>query len=99
MSRCRFLERMKFVAIFTSNLDEFFMIRVGSLYDMVHTDAKAKDSRSGMTAQEQIQAILEEVAPLYKERDKTYSEIKKNYIHMVCVGLIIKSWSLRKRNM
>ena len=46
------LERMKFVAIFTSNLDEFFMIRVGSLYDMVHTDAKAKDSRSGMTAQE-----------------------------------------------
>ena len=31
------LERMKFVAIFTSNLDEFFMIRVGSLYDMVHT--------------------------------------------------------------
>ena len=37
------LERMKFVAIFTSNLDEFFMIRVGSLYDMVHTDAKAKD--------------------------------------------------------
>ena len=49
------LERMKFVAIFTSNLDEFFMIRVGSLYDMVHTDAKAKDS---MTAQEQIHAIL-----------------------------------------
>ena len=31
------LERMKFVAIFTSNLDEFFMIRVGSLYDMVRT--------------------------------------------------------------
>ena len=71
------LERMKFVAIFTSNLDEFFMIRVGSLYDMVHTDAKAKDSRSGMTAQEQIHAILTEVAPLYKERDKTYAEIKK----------------------
>ena len=33
------LERMKFVAIFTSNLDEFFMIRVGSLYDMAQTDA------------------------------------------------------------
>ena len=33
------LERMKFVAIFTSNLDEFFMIRVGSLFDMAHTDA------------------------------------------------------------
>ena len=34
------LERMKFVAIFTSNLDEFFMIRVGSLYDMVQTDTE-----------------------------------------------------------
>ena len=34
------LERMKFVAIFTSNLDEFFMIRVGRLYDMVTTDTE-----------------------------------------------------------
>ena len=70
-------DRLKFLSITASNLDEFFMIRVGSLYDMVHTDAKAKDSRSGMTAQEQIHAILTEVAPLYKERDKTYAEIKK----------------------
>ena len=51
------LERMKFVAIFTSNLDEFFMIRVGSLYDMVQTDEKHRDSRSGMTPQEQLDAI------------------------------------------
>ena len=47
------LERMKFVAIFTSNLDEFFMIRVGSLYDMVQTDDRHRDSRSGMTPQAQ----------------------------------------------
>ena len=65
------LERMKFVAIFTSNLDEFFMIRVGSLYDMVQTDEKHRDSRSGITPQEQLDAIYEAVAPLYKERDKT----------------------------
>ena len=51
------LERMKFVAIFTSNLDEFFMIRVGSLYDMVQTDDRHRDSRSGMTPQEQLDAI------------------------------------------
>ncbi len=71
------LERMKFVAIFTSNLDEFFMIRVGSLYDMVQTDVKHVDSRSGMTPKEQLDAIYKAVAPLYKERDKTYAEIKK----------------------
>lgn len=71
------LERMKFVAIFTSNLDEFFMIRVGSLYDMVQTDENAADSRSGMTPLQQLEKILETVAPLYKERDKTYSDIKK----------------------
>ncbi len=71
------LERMKFVAIFTSNLDEFFMIRVGSLFDMAHADPKSIDSRSGMTPDEQLEKIFEAVAPLYKERDKTYSDIRK----------------------
>ena len=71
------LERMKFVSIFTSNLDEFFMIRVGSLYDMSLTDNSTIDSRSGMNPKEQLDAVFAAVAPLYKERDKTYSEIKK----------------------
>lgn len=71
------MERMKFVAIFTSNLDEFFMIRVGSLYDMAAADNTKQDIRSGMTAEEQLVAIYRAVAPLYKERDKTYAEIKK----------------------
>lgn len=84
------LERMKFVAIFTSNLDEFFMIRVGSLYDMVQTDEKHRDSRSGMTPQEQLDAIYEAVAPLYKERDKTYTEIKKELSPYGVCGLDFK---------
>lgn len=75
--RVPLLERMKFVAIFTSNLDEFFMIRVGSLYDMVMMGDETVDSRSGMNAAEQLDAIYEAVAPLYKERDKTYKMIKK----------------------
>lgn len=84
------LERMKFVAIFTSNLDEFFMIRVGSLFDMAHTDENTKDSRSGMTPKEQLEQIFKEVAPLYKERDKTYAEIKKQLHPYGICGLDFK---------
>lgn len=84
------LERMKFVAIFTSNLDEFFMIRVGSLYDMTVLGDKAVDSRSGMNAEEQLNAIYEAVAPLYKERDKTYNLIKKQLHPYGVCGLSFK---------
>lgn len=84
------LERMKFVSIFTSNLDEFFMIRVGSLYDMSQTDNTAIDSRTGMTPKEQLDAIYEAVAPLYKERDKTYAEIKKQLNPYGVCGLSMK---------
>ena len=84
------LERMKFVAIFSSNLDEFFMIRVGSLFDMAHTDANRQDSRSGLTAKEQLDKIFEAVAPLYKERDKAYAEIKKQLSPYGICGLNFK---------
>lgn len=84
------LERMKFVAIFSSNLDEFFMIRVGSLFDMAHADAKARDSRSGMTPDEQLEKIFEAVAPLCKERDKTYSDIQKQLHPYGVCGLSYK---------
>ena len=84
------LERMKFVSIFTSNLDEFFMIRVGSLYDMSLTDNSTIDSRSGMNPKEQLDAIFAAVAPLYKEWDKTYSEIKKLLNPYGVCGLSIK---------
>ena len=84
------LERMKFVSIFTSNLDEFFMIRVGSLYDMVMLGDRSVDERSGMTAEEQLDAIYEEVAPLYKERDRTYQTIKKQLHPYGVCGLSFK---------
>lgn len=71
------LERLKFASIFTSNLDEFFMIRVGNLYDMAAVDNKKVDLKSGMTPSEQLKAIYTAVSPLYKERDKTYTEICK----------------------
>ena len=91
------LERMKFVSIFTSNLDEFFMIRVGSLYDMSLTDNSTIDSRSGMNPKEQLDAIFAAVAPLYKERDKTYSEIKKLLNPYGVCGLSIKELEQREK--
>ena len=93
------LERMKFVSIFTSNLDEFFMIRVGSLYDMSLTDNTAVDSRSGMTPKEQLTAIFAAVAPLYKERDKTYSDIKKLLSPYGVCGLSMKELEQQEKRL
>ena len=84
------MERMKFVAIFTSNLDEFFMIRVGSLYDMAAADNSKLDTKSGMTPKQQLEAIYKAVAPLYKERDKTYAELKKQLTPYGVCGLGFK---------
>ncbi len=81
------LERMKFVSIFTSNLDEFFMIRVGSIYDIYTLGDKGVDYRSGLTAKEQLDAIYKEVAPLYKKRDQSYNEIKKSLASYGVCGL------------
>ncbi|MCP1101616.1 polyphosphate kinase [Aequitasia blattaphilus] len=83
-------ERMKFVAIFTSNLDEFFMIRVGSLFDIAHVNNETVDSRSGMTPKEQLNRIFDLVAPLYKERDQTYIKIKKQLNPYGILGLDYK---------
>ncbi len=69
------LERLKFVAIFTSNLDEFFMIRVGSLHDLDHLTPDSIDRKSSMTAREQLQAIYKAVHPLYRKRESCFFDI------------------------
>ena len=68
-------ERLKFAAIFTSNLDEFFMIRVGSIYDMTLSKQTHVDSKSGLTPTEQLQAIFKAVPALYKQKDKIVSQL------------------------
>lgn len=69
------LERFKFLAIFTSNLDEFFMIRVGSLCDMAAVDKEHTDSKSGLTAKEQLHLIYKAIEPLYARRDAAFSDV------------------------
>ena len=66
------LERLKFVGITSSNLDEFFMVRVASLKDMVHAGYKKKDI-AGMTAQEQLDAINTATRSLVDTQYSTYN--------------------------
>ncbi|MGN0633247.1 MAG: polyphosphate kinase 1 [Oscillospiraceae bacterium] len=71
------LERLNFISIFQSNLDEFFMVRVGALHDAMLVSAKSKDNKTGMTPKQQIKAILERVEKLLVRRDDAYASIMK----------------------
>ena len=68
-------ERMNFVSIYQSNLDEFFMVRVGSLQDEMLLNKKVRDSKTKMTSEEQIKAILKEVKRLNKRKDAAYKNL------------------------
>ena len=68
-------ERMNFVSIYQSNLDEFFRVRVGSLQDQMLINKKIRDNKTNMTAEEQIRAILKGVKKLNKRKDAAYKEL------------------------
>ena len=74
------LERLKFVSITSSNLDEFFMVRVASLKDMVHAGYKKKDI-AGMTAQEQLEAVSRETHLLVEQQYSTYNRSLLPLLH------------------
>ncbi len=75
--RVPLLERTKFLSIFTSNLDEFYMIRVGSLGDIAAVDKNGVDNKSGLTAKEQLERIYAATAPLYERRDAIFAGVEK----------------------
>ena len=73
--RVPLLERLKFISIFGSNLDEFFMIRVGSLFDQTLLNKQTVDNKSGWTPAEQLAAIYERTRQLLPRRDRAYHSI------------------------
>jgi len=69
------LERLNFISIFQSNLDEFFMVRVGGLHDAMLVSDRSRDNKTGMTPQEQLSAVLARAKKLLKRKDEAYSRI------------------------
>ena len=90
-------ERLRFISIFTNNLDEFFMIRVGSLHDMDLVNGMEIDNKSGLTPREQLDKIYEAVRPLYQKKDKLYQEIKAELLQQEIADLSYKELTQEER--
>ena len=86
-------ERMSFFSIFQSNLDEFYMVRVGSLYDQMLVDKNARDNKTGMTCKEQLKAVFEETKIISERKDRIYKEymeqLKKEGVEVVSFSSIL----------
>ena len=84
------LERLKFLAISSSNLDEFFMVRVGSLYSQIQAGFEEKEV-SGLTPNEQIDKILHKVRKMVKDQYKTYDHL---YDHLGAKNIRIFTYDM-----
>ncbi len=69
------LERLKFISIFSSNLDEFFMVRVGSLFDLAHMTPDDMDSKTGWTPAEQLHQVYRAVPGLLAMKRQIYTAV------------------------
>lgn len=69
------MEQLKFISIFSSNLDEFFMVRVGSLFDIAQISPQEADSKSGMAASEQLRRVYNTVPGLIELKKQIYASV------------------------
>lgn len=80
-------ERLNFFSIFQSNLDEFFMVRIGSLHDQQLLDNGVRENKTGLTPSRQIDAALEKIRAICRDRDEVYisllEDLAEQNIHIV----------------
>jgi polyphosphate kinase len=84
------LERLKFLAIFSSNLDEFFMVRVAGLKDQVKAGFNKPENKAGLTPKQQLDKISEKAHELVERQYQTYNEVllpmlRQENIHTVSI--------------
>ncbi len=78
------LERLKFLSIFSSNQDEFFMVRVGSLFDLARMTPDDRDNKTGWTASEQLHKIYQTVPGLLAMKKQIYTAVAEE---LSCSGI------------
>lgn len=74
-SRVPLAERLTFASIYQTNLDEFFMVRVGTLMTQMKSKEEIRENKTGMTSKEQIDAILDTVNELEKKKARTFEQL------------------------
>ena len=80
--RVPLMERLPFISIYQTNLDEFFMVRVGTLMEQKGGKKAIQDNKTGLTGKEQVKLILKEVKRLERKRKEVYGAGRNPYYQL-----------------